>query len=104
MNKGKLIGGIIWLIVGVLLVVWLLSGIQRLLISGTEIIDQMGEMIVAEGEEEPAETPGPTIDPEMLMIGDAFDAQPVETMEPEELFSIPVDETAEELAKENEKK
>ncbi len=99
MKKGKLIAGIIWLIIGGMLVWMLIGFIQRLLISGTEFINELGGMVVSDEiaiTEPTAEIP--------VLTEEDFDAEPVVTMEPEELFSIPVEETAEELARENEQK
>lgn len=97
MKKGKLIAGVLWLIVGALLV-WVLIGfVQRLLIAGTELINGLGGMMVSDEivmSEPTAEIP--------VLTEDDFNAEPVATMEPEELFTIPVEETAEELARENE--
>jgi len=99
MKKGKLIAGIIWLIIGGMLVWMLIGFIQRLLIAGTELINGLGGMTVSDEiaiTEPTAEIP--------VITEENFDAEPVVTMEPEELFSIPVEETAEELARENEQK
>ena len=99
MKKGKLIAGIIWLIIGGMLVWMLIGFIQRLLISGTEFINELGGMTVSDEiaiAEPTAEIP--------VLTEEDFDVEPVVTMEPEELFSIPVEETAEELARENEQK
>ncbi len=96
MKKGKLIAGIVWLIIGTLLVIGLIGLIQQLLISGTRFLDSLGGMTVSDEIaiiEPTAEIP--------VLTEEDFDAEPVVTMEPEELFSIPVEETAEELAKEN---
>ena len=99
MRKGKLIAGIIWLVVAAMLIMGLISLIQRLLISGTEFMNGLGGMLVEE-----QEAVQPSAEPTILMTEDDFnDSEPIATMEPEELFSIPVEETAEELAKENEK-
>ena len=102
MKKGKLIAGIIWLALGALLVILLLNFIQRLLISGLGFIDELGNTIVAEDTENVSPTAQPTVDPSALFSADDFDGEPMETAEPEELFIIPVEETAEELARENE--
>lgn len=99
MKKGKLIAGILWLVIGALLA-WGLAGlIQQMLISGTELLDALGGMAVSDEivmTEPTAEIP--------VLTEDDFNAEPVATMEPEELVTIPVEETAEELAKENEQK
>lgn len=100
MRKGKLIAGILWLIVGALLILGLASVLQRLLIAGTTLMNELGGMAVyddADAEMTPEAT-------DFLTEDDFDDPEPVVTMEPEELFSIPVEETAEELARENEEK
>ena len=48
MNKGKLIAGLVWLIAAGALILLLLGGIQRLLISGTELIDNLGQYLIEE--------------------------------------------------------
>ena len=97
MKKGKLIGGLIFLIMAALLVIGLAGLIQKLLISGTRLVNELGSMALEESrtDERAAEnTP-------FLTENDFNDPEPVVTMEPEELFSIPVEETIEELAQEN---
>ncbi len=103
MKKGKLIAGIVWLIAGGLMAAALIALMQRLLISGVGFIDDIGNMMIVEDPENAAATAEPTIDPETLFSAEDFDGEPVETPEPEELVVIPVEQTAEELAKENEK-
>ncbi len=100
MKKGKLIGGLIFLIVAALLVIGLAGLIQKLLISGTRLVNELGSMAVEESQNE-----GREAEPTPFLTEDDFnDPEPVVTMEPEELFSIPVEQTIEELAQENEQK
>ena len=100
MKKGKLIGGLIFLIAAALLVIGLAGLIQKLLISGTRLVNELGSMAVEESQNEEREAA-----PTPFMTEDDFnDPDPAVTMEPEELFSIPVEETIEELALENEQK
>jgi len=100
MKKGKMIAGIVWIAAGALLVMFLITLFQKLLISGVGFIDELGGMIVEDDAAYP--TDAPTVDPETLFSAENFDGEPVETPEPEELIVIPVEQTAEELAKENE--
>lgn len=102
MNKGKLIAGIVWLLAAGALILLLLGGIQRLLISGTELIDNLGQYLIEEEKDEEGFLPeekvcGPVI------FDDPEEPEPTETPEPEELVVIPVEQTVEELARENEK-
>lgn len=105
MKKGKMIAGIVWLAVGTLLVLLLFSLGQQLLISGVEAINDMGALLVESSEYEPApeETqPGDRL-PAGYAVGnwrDELEDVPEETPEPEELVSIPVEQTIEELAQE----
>ena len=104
MKKAKLIAGIVWLIAAAALIAGLIGLFQRLLISGVGFIDELGGMIIEEHDGEVPPTAEPTIDPDTLFSADDFDGRPVETPEPEELIVIPVEQTAEELAKENQQK
>ena len=102
MNKGKLIAGIVWLIAAGALILLLLGGIQRLLISGTELIDHLGQYLIEEEADEEELLPeekvcGPVI------FDDPEQPEPTTTPEPEALVVIPVEQTVEELARENEK-
>jgi len=100
MKRGKLIAGILWLILGALIVMGLLRLIQQMMISGTKLMNELGGMEIIE-DAAVQTTPEPTA----YLTEDDFDYEgPIVTIEPEELFSIPVEETAEELAKENEGK
>ena len=100
MKRGKLIAGILWLILGALIVMGLLCLIQQMMISGTKLMNELGGMEIIE--DAAAQT---TPEPTAYLTEDDFDYEgPIVTIEPEELFSIPVEETAEELAKENEGK
>ena len=100
MNRGKLIAGLIFLIVAAMLTVGLIGLIQKLLISGTMLMNELGGMPMEESLTDEMEA-----DPTPFLTEDDFnDPNPIETMEPEELFSIPVEETIEELARENEQK
>lgn len=99
MKKGKLIARLIWLAIGCALVVGLLSVFQRLLISGVGFINGLGNAAV-EDEAIGAVSVPATVEPEFDASG--FAGEPTETPEPEELVVIPVEQTAEELARENE--
>ena len=100
MKRGKLIAGIIWLVAGALMAVGLLGLIQRLMISGTQLVNELGGMEIID-DAAAQMTPEPTA----FLSEDDFDYEgPIITVEPEEMFSIPVEETAEELARENEGK
>lgn len=100
MRKGKLIAGLIFLITAAMLVIGLAGLIQKLLISGTVLMNELGGIPLEESQNEEREA-----EPTPFMTEDDFnDPAPAVTMEPEELFSIPVEETIEELALENEQK
>jgi len=98
--RKRLIAGLVWMIAGILLIALLIGLIQQLLISGTRLMNELGSMTVSDDMEN-AQTPEPTF----FLTEDDFDYDgPIITIEPEELFSIPVEETIEELARENEQK
>ena len=100
MKKGKLIAGLIFLLVAIILAVGLVGVIQKLLLSGAMLMNDLGSMTIEE-----AATDETTAEPTPFLTEDDFnDPDPIVTMEPEELFSIPVEETIEELAQENEGK
>lgn len=100
MRKGKLIVCLIFLIVAAMLVIGLAGLIQKLLISGTVLMNELGGMALEE-----AQNGKWKAEPTPFLTEDDFnDPDPIVTMEPEELFSIPVEETIEELALENEQK
>ena len=100
MKKGKLIAGLIFLIVAAMMAVGMAGLIQKLLISGTMMMNELGGMAMDESQTDEREA-----EPTPFLTEDDFnDPNPIVTMEPEELFSIPVEETIEELAQENDEK
>lgn len=100
MRKGKLIAGLILLVVAAALAIGLIGLVQKLLISGTMLMNELGGMPMEE-----SLTDEMTAEPTPFLTEDDFnDPDPIATMEPEELFSIPVEETIEDLARENEEK
>ncbi len=100
MKRGKMIAGLIWLAVGALLVLFLASLMQKLIISGVDAINDMGALLVESGE---YESVSETEHPVGYAVGDWRDdlmEEPAVTPEPEELITIPVEQTIEELAEE----
>ena len=100
----KLIAGIVFAALCLLMVLFLAGLVQSLLISGTEFIDGLGALVMDDTEytDELYETQW--IDPNER-LGVAIGTEEIEqipepTPEPEELVEIPIEETPEELAQE----
>ena len=100
MVRGKLIAGLIWLVIAVMMIAALIGLIQKLMISGATFFDELGGMMMSEDEALVMEIQ-PTANLDEIFSIDSFDGEPVETPVPEELVQIPIEETPEELAKEN---
>lgn len=101
MKKGRLIAGVIWLALAAAVIAGLIGLMQRLLISGATFFDELGGILISQ-EDRPTADPQPTVDLNELFSADSFDGEPMPTPEPEELVQIPIEETPEELARENE--
>lgn len=101
MKQLRLAMWLIWLALSALAAAALIAMIYRLLISGATFFDELGGTPVSGEEKELAEAQ-PTVDLNELFGIDCFDAEAVETPEPEELVTIPVEKTPEELMLENE--
>ena len=98
MNRGRLIAGVIWLVLAAAMIAGLISLLQRLMISGAAFIDELGGWLV---EEEMAMDGIYTAEyEEMSLSTEVVTARPTETPEPEELIRIPIEQTPEELAEE----
>lgn len=100
----KIVAGLIMVAVGAALLVGLLVLFQRLLISGTDALNDIGSLLLDEGDiQAPDETPAPDLDE--IFSASSFDGDPADSSAPEEeLVSIPVEQTAEELAEEEKQK
>lgn len=104
MNRKKLIAGIVFAAICIVLIVFLAGLLQSLLVAGTEFIDGLGALVMDDSEYTDESDQTEWIDPSER-LGVAIGTEEVEpipdpTPEPEELVEIPIEETPEELAQE----